>query len=277
LRVLHHLRLPASSYRFAFLVVTIAGAAALPLRIVAQEHPSPASQTQAAGSASQDQGLPAQPGQEKKEEEEEHNLFRHTPLVSAISDAVFHDDKNATEPEKVELRDKHIEKTARIFEWINATIILLCIIIPLAKFLPRVIRKRSLTLSHNLENARKTTADANARLSAVEAQLSRLDEEIAKIRTQVEEESKQDEVRIRASIAEERTRIVAAAEQEINSAAASAQRGLRRFAADLAIEQAAKQLVLTPETDRALIAEFISEAHTESGNGANGAAKGGKK
>jgi F-type H+-transporting ATPase subunit b len=35
---------------------------------------------------------------------------------------------------------------------------------------------------------------------------------------------------------------------------------LRHFAADLAIDQAVKKLVLTPETDRALIAEFVNEA-----------------
>jgi F-type H+-transporting ATPase subunit b len=52
---------------------------------------------------------------------------------------------------------------------------------------------------------------------------------------------------------------VAAAEQEIGVAAAQARRTLRHFAADLAIEQAAKHLVLTPETDRALIAEFVSD------------------
>lgn len=223
------------------------------------------------------QGLPAQPGQVKVEEGEEENVYRHTPLVSAISDAVFHDDKSATDPEKVELRKKHIETTARTFEWINAAILLLCIFIPLAKFLPRVMRKRSITLSHHLEEARKTSADANARLSAVEAQLSRLDEEIAKIRAQVEDESKQDEVRIRASMEEERERIVASAEQEITAAAAHARRSLRHFAADIAIEQAVKQMVLTPETDRALISEFISQAQNESGNGANGAARGGKK
>ena len=107
----------------------------------------------------------------------------------------------------------------------------------------------------------------------MEAQLSRLDEEIAKIRAQVEDESKQDEARIKATIEEERARIVASAEQEIGAAAAQARRGLRHFAADLAIEQAARQMVLTPETDRALISEFISETR----NGANGAAKGGKK
>jgi F-type H+-transporting ATPase subunit b len=242
-----------------------------PFRSSAQEPAAPRPEINAR--ANEDQGLPAQPGQEKREEEEEHNLFRHTALVSSISDSVFHDDKNATDPEKVELRNKHIEQTARVFEWINAAIILLCIFIPVGKFLPRVIRKRQITLTHNLETARKTSADANARLSAVEAQLSRLDEEIAKIRAQVEEESKHDEARIKASIEEERARIVASAEQEIDAAAAHAQRSLRHFAADLAIEQAARQLVLTPETDRALIAEFIEEA----GNGANGASRRGKQ
>jgi F-type H+-transporting ATPase subunit b len=34
---------------------------------------------------------------------------------------------------------------------------------------------------------------------------------------------------------------------------------LRHFAADLAIDQAVKKLVLTPETDRELIAEFVNE------------------
>jgi F-type H+-transporting ATPase subunit b len=126
--------------------------------------------------------------------------------------------------------------------------------------MPKALRKRSETLKQDLEAARKTTADANARLSAVEAKLSKFDSEIAAIRAQVEAESKHDEQRIKASIQEESGRIVAAAEQEISVAAAQAKRGLRSFAAELAIEQAAKQLVLTPETDRALIAEFVGDA-----------------
>lgn len=254
-----NLRLPARFSRLACLVAFAAGLVVVPCRGGAQEAPvapesSPAPQSQAR--PSETEGLPAQPGQVKAEEREEENIYRHTPLVGKLAQ-MFHLD---------------VETTARLFEFINFAIIMLAIVIPLVRFLPRVIRKRSITLSHNLETARKTTADANARLSAVEAQLSRLDEEIAKIRGQVEEESKHDEVRIKASIEEERTRIVAAAEQEIDAAAAHATRSLRHFAADLAIEQAAKQLVLTPETDRALISEFISEAQ----NGTNGASKGGK-
>ena len=125
--------------------------------------------------------------------------------------------------------------------------------------LPKIFRKRTETLSQNLQTAREATRDAKARLSAVEAKLAGLDEEIAKFRAQVEQDSLEDEKRIKASLKEESERIVAAAEQEIAAAAAQARRGLRNFAADLAIEQAAKQLVLTPETDRALIAEFIGQ------------------
>jgi F-type H+-transporting ATPase subunit b len=86
----------------------------------------------------------------------------------------------------------------------------------------------------------------------------------------VEAESVQDEFRIKASLAQESSRIVLAAEQEIGMAAAQARRGLRHFAADLAIDQAAKQLVLTPEIDQALIVEFAADVVR------NGAGKGGE-
>jgi F-type H+-transporting ATPase subunit b len=231
-------------------VVAVAGVA--PVRSFAQE-PGATLPEQSAPPA-KDQAAPnlsAAPGQVKKEEAEEDNVYRHTKLVESLS-RMFHLD---------------VETTARLFEWINFAIIALAIIIPLSRFLPKVFRQRSTALSNHLETARKTTADANARLTAVEAQLSRLDDEIAKIRAQVEQESKQDEARIKATIDEERTRIVAAAEQEISVAAAQARRGLRHFAADLAIEQATQQLTLTPDADRLLIAEFVRDAATGAVNG----------
>jgi len=96
-------------------------------------------------------------------------------------------------------------------------------------------------------------------LSAVEAKLARLDQEIAKFRAEVEQRIALDERRRKAALEEEIARIVASAEQEIGVAAAQAKRSLRHFAADLAIDQAVKELELTPGTDWALIAEFISE------------------
>jgi F-type H+-transporting ATPase subunit b len=173
--------------------------------------------------------------------------FTHTRLVESIGKALGLD----------------IDTAAELFLWINFGIIFFAIVIPVGRILPKVLRGRRETLSRNLEEARKTTADANSRLSAVEAQLSKLDEEIAKIRAQVEDEIKNDEARIKSSIGEETARIVAAAEQEIEVAAAQAQRGLKAFAADLAIDQAVKQLTLTAENDRALIEEFVAQAGEE--------------
>jgi F-type H+-transporting ATPase subunit b len=246
----------AKIHWFALLALFGMAVAIGPFRLQAQEPatPLPTGQAPAAQAASD---RPARPAQEKKDEQEDTNVYRHTALVTSIAKALH----------------LEVETTARLFEIINFAIIALAIGIPLVRIFPKILRKRSTTLSANIESARKTTADASTRLSAVEAQLSRLDEEIAKIRAQVEDESKQDEVRIKASLEEESARIVASAEQEIGVAAAQAKRGLRHFAADLAIEQAARQLVLTPETDRALIAEFVSEAAQKVAT--DGKAKGG--
>ena len=152
-----------------------------------------------------------------------------------------------------------VETTAIIFEFINFAILALLIGIPLFRWLPQHLRQRAGKVRTDIESARKVTEDANSRLSAVEAKLSSIGEEIEKFSTEVEREMGQDEARIKSALEEESARMVAAAEQEIAVAAAQAKRGLRHFAADLAVGQAAKQMALTPETDRAVIAEFVGD------------------
>ncbi len=203
-----------------------------------------AEQKQAQQNADQD-GQPTTHKPVKYQKEEGENIFRHTKLVESIGKALNLD----------------VETTARLFEWINFGVVFFAIVIPIVKILPKALRKRKETLNANLEEARKTTTDANTRLSAVEAQLSKLDDEVAKIRAQVEVELKNDEGRIKTSLTEESARIVAAAEQEIAVAAAQAQRGLKAFAADLALDQAVKQLTLSAESDRALIEAFVADAN----------------
>ncbi|HEY6488142.1 MAG: ATP synthase F0 subunit B [Terracidiphilus sp.] len=213
----------------------------MPARAVAAQQP--ARTAQSSGGSNGADAIIGKSGANETAAEDE-NIYRHTPLVQSLA-KIFHLD---------------VETTARLFEFINFAIIALALLIPLARFLPKLLRKRSQTLKHDLESARKMTADAGSRLSAIEAKMAGLDREIAQMRAQVEEEAKNDEARIKATIEEESGRIVAAAEQEIAMAATQAKRGLRHFAADLAIEQAARQLVLTPEADRALIAEFVGDA-----------------
>jgi F-type H+-transporting ATPase subunit b len=142
--------------------------------------------------------------------------------------------------------------------------------------MPKFLRSRGEKVRTDIESARKVTEDANARLSAVEAKLSSAGRGDCKSsRPRWTKKSSRDEVRIKAALEEESARIVAAAEQEIGMAAVQARRGLRHFAADLAIDQAVRQLVLTPETDRALIAEFVTNVTPKAEPG-NGAHKGGQ-
>lgn len=181
---------------------------------------------------------------EAKSEAEETNVYRHSPTVQWFAKTAHID----------------VEMAAQLFEWINFAVILLAVGIPLVKILPKALRKRTQTLSHDLQAAHAATESANARLSAVEAKLSGLDAEISAIRKQVEEEMRDDEVRIKASIEEESARIVTAAEHEIGVAAMQAQRGLKQYAADLAIDRAMSRLTLNADTDRALIAEFARDS-----------------
>jgi F-type H+-transporting ATPase subunit b len=122
--------------------------------------------------------------------------------------------------------------------------------------LPKTFRDRNTFIQKNLVDARTATEEARARLSSVEERLSKLDSQIASFRAQAEKDSALDEQRIQAGVEEEKKKILAAAEQEINAATALARREIQRYAAELAIDQAAHKLVVTAETDRLLVQSF---------------------
>ena len=232
-----------------------AGLAVSPSRATAQQSApaAPSAPTDQSAPAAQSQSSASQPAiAAPTQEEQEHGFLVNGPIVKWTAKTT----------------GLSIDTTVNIYLIFNFAIIVFAIVIPLVKIVPRMLRKRSESLNQNLQTAREATADANTRLGAIEARLAGLDAEVQRFRAQVEVESLEDEKRIKAALEEESARIVAAAGQEIGSAAAQARRALRQFAAGLAIEQAEKQLQLTPETDRALIAEFISDVSGSKG-GAN--------
>jgi F-type H+-transporting ATPase subunit b len=221
--------------RYLRSIVLLAVLVAVP---VARLHAQEAS---AAGQAAP-QGVraPNPEHQEAKEAENENDEYRHSATVQAIA------------------RILHVstETAAQIFEDLNSGVLILVLVVVLARVLPRMFRNRSAALEKELTAAQAATQDANRRLAEVEARLSRLDTEIDAIRLQAEKDSAGDEKRIHEAMESERARIVASAEQEIGAAQAAAQRELRKFAADLAIDQAVRKMQLSADTDRALVREF---------------------
>ena len=246
-------------FRILLLLALAAGVAGAPSWVAAQAVQPAGNSGSAAQPADQPRTEAAQP--EKKSQEEQDTVFRlEGPVVKWTAKTL----------------NLSLNTTANIFEGFNFAIIVFGIGIPLFRWLPKFLRTRSEKVRGDIESARKATEEANARLSAIETKLAGLDGEIAGIRAQVEAESLEDEARIKATIGEESARILAAAEQEMDASAAQARRSLRHFAADLAISQAVQQLAITPETDQALIAEFLTDVAPKVEPG-NGARIGGKK
>ena len=158
------------------------------------------------------------------------------------------------------------ETAANVFTIFNILILLVAVGYGLLKTLPKAFRKRNTDIQKHLVDARTATEEATARLNSVEDRLSKLDQQIAAMRTHAEADSVRDEQRIKASVEGEKLKIVAAAEAEIQNATTLARREIQKYAAELAIEQAARKLVVTAESDRLLVESFAHKLGEGSNN-----------
>ena len=182
----------------------------------------------------------AQSPEKNKHEEDENEAYRHSDTVQKLGAMV----------------GLNTEQAATAFTVLNFIVLAGLVGWYLAKNLPKTFRDRNSSIQKDLVDARTATEEASARLNSVEQRLSKLDEQIAALRAQADKDSAQDEQRIRASIEEDKQKIIAAAEQEIAAATALAQRQIQQYAAELAIDQAARKLVVSAETDRLLVQSF---------------------
>lgn len=182
----------------------------------------------------------AQSPEKNKQEADENDAYRHSATVRALG-------------AKLGL---NAEQAATSFTIFNFALLVLGVGWVLLKTLPKMFRDRNTAIQKHLVDARTATEEASARLNSVEDRLGRLDGQIAALRAQAERDAALDEQRTRAAVEDEKRKILAAAEQEITAATVQARRQIQQYAAELAIDQAAKKLVVTAETDRLLVQSF---------------------
>jgi len=213
----------------------------LPVFLIAAMLLAPAFQAKVFAAGSGQAGTPVAQSQETgKQEANENDEFLHSPAVKKLGAMI----------------GLNAEQAATVFTVVNFLVLAGFVGWFLAKTLPKMFRNRNTAIQKDLVDARTATEEAGARLSVVEERLSRLDEQIAAMRVQAEKDSAHDEQRIAASVEEDKRKILAAAEQEIVAATALAHRQIQQYAAELAIDQAARKLVVTAETDRMLVQSF---------------------
>jgi F-type H+-transporting ATPase subunit b len=180
---------------------------------------------------------------ENAAEEEENAQFKYSSIVRGIAH------KTGLSKEAVYW----------IFNVINFAILAAGLIWVVRKAMPHGFAPRTTEIQKAIEEARKASADAAARLGEIESRLSRLDTEIEEIRHTAETDFSAEEQRIKADAERDAKNVVASAEQEIAAATRSAQRELKAFAAGLAIDLAEKKIKVDEATDQALVRNFAAQ------------------
>lgn len=216
-------------------VLTAALGIGFPLRAAQAQATAGSTQPAAAASASQ-----AQSPQKDQQEQDSDEVYLKSPSVAWLG-------------RKLGIGT---DRASVLSDVGNFVLLALGIAWALVKILPKTIRERNTAIQKHLVDARTATEEARARLSGVEERLGKLDGEIAAMRAHAEQDSLAAEQSIKASLEDEQKKILAAAEQEIAAATGHAQKQLQSYAAGLAIEQAARKLVVTAETDRLLVQGF---------------------
>jgi F-type H+-transporting ATPase subunit b len=182
----------------------------------------------------------AQSPEKNKDEEDENEQYKKSAVVVALGSKL----------------GLNANQSATAFEVFNFLVLATLLGWGLARALPKAIRGRNEAIRKDIREAEVATKDARTRLSRVEERLAKLDSEIAAMQSHAEQDASKEEQRFRATVEEEKRKILAAAEQEIAAATVQAQQQLKQHAAELAIEQAARKLVVSAETDRLLVQDF---------------------
>lgn len=178
-----------------------------------------------------------------EEEEEENAEFKYAGIVQKVA--------KATGLSK--------EAIYWIFMVINFVILAWGLGWVVKKMMPQGFAQRTAEIQKGIEDARKASAEASARLTEIEGRLSHLGEEIAALKVTAESDFSVEEQRIKAAAEEDAHNIVVAAEQEIAAASRVAQRDLKSFAAGLAVDLAEKKIHVDDATDKALVSGFAAQ------------------
>ena len=186
----------------------------------------------------------AENGAEKKEapEDDDTAQFKQSPSVRWLG--------------------QHLGLSGGAMYWlavvINFAIIALGVVYFSRLHLPTMFRNRTESIRKAMDEAKAASDDAKTRLAAIESRWSRLDSDVAAMRSKAEQDGAAEEARIRAAAEDDKRKIVEAAAQEIDVAAKSARRDLAAYAADLAVNLARQRIQVDVPADQALVSGFAT-------------------
>ena len=147
------------------------------------------------------------------------------------------------------------------FHWINFLLIVGGLGYLIKKMLVPFLDERRKLIREDMDRSAKALADADQRLATVEQKLKSMDAEMASLRQAAFRESAAERDRIEQAATAEAAKILATAEQEIESAVKTARQELKVYTSELALGLAEKKIraSLTPASDERILRAFVND------------------
>jgi len=224
---------------------------------VAQEHAAPASQPEA-------QAVPSQPASTEHANEEHAK-----PAAGGHGEAGGDPHAEFKYSASVKWLARTTGMSVTTAYWVsvvfNFLVMAVILYVLLGSRMTAFFRDRTDSIQNAMEEARRASEDANARLAQIEGRLSRLDSEVAELRNVSEADAAVEDKRLQEAAREDAARIVRTAEQEIDAAARLARRELRAYVAELAVSLAEEKIQVTPAADQELVRTFTDRLDRDGG------------
>lgn len=153
------------------------------------------------------------------------------------------------------------EGNLQLWKWANFLVLAGALGYLMVKSLPPLFASRTQAITKDMVESQKIRQDADARAADVDRRLAAIENEIAALRAGSKEETTAESQRLAKHTAAEVARIQAQAEREIGDAGKDAQFELKRYAAGLAIDLAARKISarMTPATEDRLVRGFVRD------------------
>ncbi|HEX5604659.1 MAG TPA: ATP synthase F0 subunit B [Pyrinomonadaceae bacterium] len=131
----------------------------------------------------------------------------------------------------------------------------------LRKPISQALQSRRGAIQQELITAQNERDQASARVAEADSMLSRLDDEVRKVKEQAREEVTSERQRITASTEREIEKLKQQAQRELETADKLSRKELRQFLAEKSVQMARESIrtQMRPEDDTALIRESIGE------------------
>jgi F-type H+-transporting ATPase subunit b len=167
--------------------------------------------------------------------------------------------------------EKEESPLTEAFHWINFLIVAGGIAYLIKKLFVPFLAERSRLIRDDMEISKKTMAEADQRLGAIENKLKHLDEELAALLQAASQEAQAERQRIEQAASADAAKILAAAEQEIDASGKAARQQLKQYASELALQVAEAKIrsSLTPQSEQQILQHFVKDLAGSNGLASN--------